>query len=142
MAVAPRNQPIAPCSLLNLTEPEVCFNCADISEHELEVLKVWFLYKLYEADGGTMPTLNQLLSTLACYQCKSDKEIRAMEVAALRYAASQAGATVDDTDVADLTTSQLREQIKCWLCGDPKLFRVAKMYGLCVILDRLTEPVL
>lgn len=128
---------VAPCIRSSQEAAIPCFMC--LSDHEIEVIKLWMLYKLYEAKGGTLPTIDQLKTYITCFECFSDKEISAMELAAIQSAAGQSGATLDGTDVRDITVAQIKEEIPCWFCEDPKIVRVAMMYGLCQTLDLITE---
>lgn len=122
----------SPCSLATLQGKQGCFTC--LSKSERLQLKVWFLIKLYEALGGTLPSLAEMQEDVACFACEPDSVLDAFELAALQGAASRAGATLDGTDVADLTAAELKEATKCYPCANPKLVRAGYMWGLCLCL--------
>ena len=123
-----------PCSLVTLQSKQGCFTC--LSQSERLQLKVWFLIKLYEALGGTLPTTAELLESAACFACEPESVLDAFEVAALQSAASAAGATLNGTDVADLTAAELKEAIACYPCVSPKLLKAGWTWGLCLTLQQ------
>lgn len=127
-----------PCTLERLQSRQGCLSC--FSQSERLQLKVWLLTKLYEGLGGTLPTLSEMEALVACFACEPEAVLDAFELAALQSAASKAGATLDGTDVADLTTAELKEAIKCYGCANPKLIRAAYYYQLCVTLPRVVSP--
>jgi hypothetical protein len=125
--------PARACSLTTLQAKQGCFTC--LSKSERLHLKVWFLIKLYEALGGTPMTTAEALEAAACFGCEPESVLDAFEVAIWQAAASRAGATVDGTDVADLTAAELKAAIKCYPCADPKLLKAGYTYGLCEVLS-------
>lgn len=125
-----------PCSLRTFQGKQGCFTC--LSKSERLQLKLWFLQKLYSAlgGGGELLTLNEELELAACFGCESDSALDIFEVSSLIDAAAQAGAKVDGVEINELTAAQLKEQIKCYSCADPKLVRAGYTYGLCLCLQQ------
>lgn len=113
-----------------------CLVC-NYSEHELKVLKIWFMAKLAEGLGASELTLDTMLEQVIGFESESDKTLLAYEVAALQEAASTAGATLDGTDVGDLGPSDLNAALAQWFKIAPKTVQAGIAFGTCQVLASL-----
>lgn len=124
-----------PCSLNTLTASSKCFNC--LSATEKLALKDWLMAQALAAMGGTdLTNANDLIDAAKCFACEPKFVLESMDVAVAKYLAEQAGARVD------LTISELRAQIKCLVCTDPKTLKAAETILFCKLSALFNPPLL
>jgi len=101
---------MADCSLTTLVQQSKCFIC--FSETERLALKVYFLAQALKAQGGPDYTnINVLRQAEQCINCMPLGQEDAVDVLInQRLALNLSAANVN------LTTAQLRAQIKCLVC--------------------------
>lgn len=100
-----------------------CFDC--LSETEKLNAKVWFMVEAYRLATGTdLRNVNTRRRLVECLACLPDFRLDSVEVAIWQTLAEGLG-------YSQLTIAQLKDRIKCSICGEQKTTRAAYLYLLC-----------
>ncbi len=113
---------VVDCTEATLNASSTCFQ--QLSANEREAAIVWYLWQLYQTNGGTSD-LDTLLLTGTCFQKESPTMLHAMEVTIAANAAIAAGASVTGT------LAEAVEGIKCLKFVDPMTIQALKVWLEC-----------
>ena len=120
------------CDLTTLQQQFPCLECLTTSEKEAAFAYLLVLVYIYLTGADTTP--ESYRQAAVCFNCEPDSRLLDFRVQAVMNLAVSTG-TLSDA----MTAAELREAVRCWMCGaGGKQIRAIQTMALCGVLDNLS----